>query len=304
MPNFGDARIEGLDDAATELEYADPLEESAEVRALRESPEAQIIHASVLWGQLRGNRDATELKDWTGRLHVNRGTILVRRTLQFEGRTDQLLPRTERSALAFTSLTRPHRDGLIITIIDPTPDADEPLVLSYENRINPEMNARVSVASLLREPQSMLVDRSGNRMLAAAVERGHCGTRIHLTPNSDDTAPSNGFLAGVWRRVGDNRGEILGRVRACNGRNIGHVRGVYGRRQNGRQVFFAKYINLEGRTMGLLRGSYGDGQFTGRWVNRDRERGTVRGYYRSAEAGNRHPDGVFIGTWSEHAEIE
>ena len=75
------------------------------------------------------------------------------------------------------------------------------------------------------------------------------------------------------------------------GEPSGHIRGIYGRRENGEQVFFGKFINREGEFKGIFRGEYGDGHFGGRWIHRAGERGVsvasiVEGVSRS---GDRRP---------------
>ena len=46
--------------------------------------------------------------------------------IAFEEATDRILPRTRRDAIAFQSVTRPHADGLALTVLDPTPSERQP----------------------------------------------------------------------------------------------------------------------------------------------------------------------------------
>ena len=289
-PIFGDLRFEALSLAEVEPELIDPIEGEASVALMLERPDAVVVHAQIHWGQLRFNPDNETPRNWTGFFAVNRGAIIARRTVLFEGRTDNLLPRTDPRALPFTSATLPHHDGLIVTIIDPTPEAPEPLTLAYVNDLpgpaGPEGDhLAVPVRALLDGPRVLTSDDAGNTMVAAA------------TAEAVDLC-DRGHLAGRWHRVAPGRGVFLGQVRGPFGGLRGHVRGIYGERRSGERVFFGKYIDRDGRFRGLLRGTYADGHFEGRWIDRGGDRGVLGGGYRE-DAPGREVGGHFIGAWRE-----
>lgn len=260
----------------------DAVETDAEVIGMLGAPDAVLFHTTAMWGQIPGDRDNDRVYNWTGALSVNRGAIIARSTLRFDGR-DRLLPRDNPRVIAFRSITLPHRDGLRFTIVDPTPEADEPLVLTYTQVDGDTFSAPIS--ALIDEPQSREMDDAGNRIVIFAM------------PQAIDICQS-GFLMGRWHKVAENRGRILGRVVDGQGDVVGHMRGVYGQRDNGDKVFFAKYINRDGQAQGILAGSYDGGHFQGRWHTRDGERGAVRGEYRETLPGPR-VGGHFLGRWAE-----
>ena len=110
---------------------------------------------------------------------------------------------------------------------------------------------------------------------------------------------AHGTLRGRWHRVEDGRGRLIGVVSDAEGEPIGHVRGVYGRRASGEQVFFGKYIDRDGRFRGLFGGGYGEGHFAGRWIVRpDQEHGRLAGFYRETIEGP-ETGGLFLGRWAE-----
>ena len=281
LPAFGDAEL--FTGVAEDEVYVDTMASDPTVVELNEAPDAVLFHTVVRWGQIPGDPDNETIYDWSGFLRVNRGAIVVRRVLAFEPGTDSLLPRDDRAVVPFISYTRPHNDGLIVTIIDPTPEADEPLVLAYANPDGVVFSA--TMRSLVDGPQSLAVDADGNRVVAVAFPRA-----IDLC--------EYGFLAGKWHRVAEGRGRMIGRVANAVGDPLGHIKGIYGRRLNGNQVFFGKYINLDGNFMGIFKGTYADGHFIGRWLHRSGERGALGGEYRETIPGP-EVGGHFLGRWAE-----
>jgi hypothetical protein len=111
-------------------------------------------------------------------------------------------------------------------------------------------------------------------------------------------ACQHGFMMGRWHRVEEGRGRFVGRVVSADGDLRGHVRGIYGVRESGEQVFFGKYIDRDGRAQGIFAGQYDGGTFTGRWRDRSGDRGTLAGRYRESIPGA-ETGGHFIARWSE-----
>ncbi len=280
----------GVDNTFTELgltgvetDVVDPLASDPEVLAMDGDAKAVAFKVTVLWGMMPPDRAATDPYQWDGALSVNRGAILARRTIRFEGRTDEVLPRADRKVVAFRSTTMPHMDGMRLLVIDPTPTATEPLVLTYTGRNG--YTYSVAMRALLDGPQSEAVDENGNRIAAAAEAR-------MVDPCE------HGFIRGRWHKVADGRGRFIGRVANADGEGIGHLRGIYGQRANGNKVFFGKYINKNGVFKGIFRGTYGEGQFHGKWVTRDGEKGALGGEYRESIPGP-ETGGHFLGAWRE-----
>ncbi|MBT8492458.1 MAG: hypothetical protein KJO07_05325 [Deltaproteobacteria bacterium] len=276
--------------AAADLDEVEDVEEEAldptvtdETDEMMNRPDAVLIHGALVWGQFPFNPEFQEPKNWSGRLSVNRGAIVVRQTIAFEPATDRLLPRRSRLFVDFTSVTGPHHDGLRLTIIDPTPEVDQPLEITYSTPDGEVL--RMDVRDLVGEPQRLLTDDLGNHLVGGAVAQA-----------IDNCA--NGFLAGRWHRIGPRGGVLLGRVRGPMGGLRGFMRGLYGQNAEGEKIFFGKYVGLAGQFRGIYAGTYGDGEFRGRWIVRTGDKGVLGGHYRESAPGPRI-GGHFIGRWAE-----
>ena len=333
-PAFGEPEL--FDDGllAEDTEFLDDYDDDPEVSRLRNRQGANSYTLRINWGRLIrtrandstgcGQREIAYL--WNGTLSVDRGAILLKRTIQFE-MGDYIHSRTDRRTLEWTSTTSPSFDGILVQIIDPPmsrPDStgvtDRPP--DYEpNRVTfktPAYTRTFTMDELVRISEVIPVDRCG----VAVSFNGF------LAP---DRLCPKGFLAGIWKPVPpdtvpeppaspgslyyaaddsarggrDIRGHFYGNWIQANGMLAGHVRGVYGVNSEGRQVFFGKYIGLTGRFKGILRGTYGSmsmamyadtaGWFGGDWINRY---GTVRGRLNGHWVSNPNwHRGMFHGKW-------
>jgi hypothetical protein len=279
----------GLDDdfVAADVDdsvaYADALAEDTETVAMIDAPGAVAADLAILWGQLPPDLAPEDyVRDWSGRLSINRGGLIVRRTVRFEPETDRVLPRTDRTEVRFTSVTRPHNDGLLLTVVDPDPSAG-PLVLTYER--DDGASHELVLADLLEGPLVRDVGDDGDRIVAVALRR-------------DRDPCDHGFGRGRWHALRDHLGRMIGRIFDAAGEPIGHIRGAWGRRESGEQVFFGKYIDAEGRFRGIFGGHYRDGEMVGRWLTRGGEHGRLHGMYRESAPGPR-VGGGFVLRWAE-----
>ncbi len=265
-----------------EAAFADPMAQDPAVALMMEGPDAVVARVQILWGQLPPDGQP-DPRNWSGRISISRGALLVRRTLAFDPVTDRILPRTDPRQVDFTSVTAPHVDGLVLAVVDPEPESAEPLTLSYASIADGEVYT-ADLGALLAGP--VVADLGdGNRIAGVALAR-------------PVDACEHGFLRGRWRAVEPGRGVFLGGVADAEGEPIGHVRGIYGRRLNGEQVFFGKYIDREGHFRGIFGGHYRDGEFIGRWLTRNGEHGVLGGHYIENSPGP-HPAGQFAGRWAE-----
>jgi hypothetical protein len=283
-PMFGEAALFESAELAEESDVSDALADDPELVAMGQLPGALRIHTAIQWGQLPVNPAAETVVDWSGTISVNRGAIIVRRVIAFEPALgDSIAPRVDPRSVSFTSTTLPANDGLRLTIIDPTPQAEEPLTLDYSDDTGSVYS--VAVHDLIGAPQSFDIGVEGNRIVAVAMPQldGDC---------------QYGFLRGRWHRVAPNRGRLLGRVRAADGELLGHMRGIYGQRANGNRVFFGKYIGNDGLFRGIFAGRYQDGHFRGLWMNQGGEVGALGGHYRETIPGP-EVGGHFLGRWAE-----
>ncbi len=283
-PLFGEQELFESAQLDSEELYADAMGDDADVAAMQLASGASVVHTVLRWGQIPFNPNAETVVDWSGTLSVNRGAILIRRAVAFERATgDGIEPRQSPQALTFHSTTLPASDGLRLTIIDPTPNSIEPLVLDYSNAEGSVYS--VELSELINAPQSFDVDDEGNRIVAVAISR------------SEDECDS-GTLAGRWHRVAQNRGRLLGQVRDTDGELLGHMKGIYGERANGNRVFFGKYIETDGSFQGIFAGRYQEGHFRGLWLVRGGDAGALGGQYRETIAGP-EVGGHFLGRWAE-----
>jgi hypothetical protein len=285
-PLFGDDALFADAELVDEVAVTDSFRDSDEYVAMDLRPGAVRIHAAIRWGQIPVNRDAVGPVDWSGTLTLNRGALLVRRAVAFEeGTGDRVEARDDIRSVSFRSTTLPASDGLRITIIDPNPLDAEPLRLDYSDASG--LVRSIDIAELLGTPQSFDVDDRGNRIVAVA-----------LRDRRDDANCRSGFLRGRWHQVVRHGGLLLGRVRNAQGEPLGHMRGVYGQRDNGNKVFFGKYIDLDGTFKGIFAGHYRNGHFLGRWMSRSGDIGALGGHYRETIPG---PEigGHFAGRWAE-----
>lgn len=280
-PAFGDA--EAFANAAIEntAEVTDTMDADSEVVSLRGRADVQRLRVAAVWGQLPPDRTADRRRDWSGRIEVSRGAIVVRHRIGFEEATDRIVPRDSRTAVQFQSVTGPFSDGLVLEVLA---DADlAGITLSYV----PDTGARLDLrlADLLAGPVTTERDADGNRIVVTALRR-----------DRDDC--DHGFMRGRWHALRRGVGAFRGIVTDADGTPIGHMRGIYGERRNGEQVFFGKFIDRDGRFRGIFGGHYRDGSFLGRWTTRAGEHGRLGGHYRESIPGP-EVGGVYVGRWAE-----
>jgi hypothetical protein len=274
--DFTAAAIES-DSVATDALAGDPT-----TTAIDRASAAAGFRMLVVWGKLPADRDATASRDWTGSLRLSRGGLIVRRTIAFEDRTDQLLPRVSLDAVGFQSVTRPYVDGLALTVLDPpSPTTTGSQTLTYTSADGASVYT-FDLSQLATGP--IVVDAGdGFQMVAIGVHR-------------QAAACDRGFMRGRWHALSAHLGRFLGVVTDENGAPVGHVRGVYGQRRSGDDALFGKFIDREGHFRGLLAGAFADGQYRARWIDRQGEHGTAHGaYFEGATATAGH----FLGRWAE-----
>lgn len=268
-----------FDAAAIESDTAasDPLE--PDVTAMETTAGVRVRNVAVLWGQLPADPSTTVVRDWSGRLELNRGGMRIRRIVGFEqAMGDRIVPRTDRAVIEFASRTRPHADGLILTIADPEPGTG-PLTLTY----TPADGSAAQVLELRELADGPLVVDAGegNKIIVSARDRDAC---------------DHGIMRGRWHELNERGGVYAGMVADQDGLPIGHVRGLWGQRQDGSQVFFGKYIAPDGSFRGILAGTYANGKLAGRWLTRAGEHGRVGGVYFQHD---QLRGGGFLARWGE-----
>lgn len=280
-PDFGDSATFAAATLEPERAVPDGMDTDAAVTTLRADRAATHLRVALLWGQLPPDRAAATPHDWSGRVTISRGALVVRRVIGFEAATDRVLPRTARDAVAFESQTQPFADGLVLEVLTDATDLST-VSLTYTSR-DGAVSAAVPLAALMAGPQTRDVGADGNRITATALR-------------ADDPC-DRGFVRGRWQALRPGLGRFLGVATDADGAPIGRMRGIWGQRADGGQAFFGKYIDGEGRFRGLMIGSYADGAFHGRWLIGTGDRGLIHGMYR--DGAGEAIGGAFVGRWAE-----
>lgn len=281
-PQFGDTDTFAAASLEADRTVADAMDTDGTIAALRGSASVAHLRVAILWGQLPPDRAATTGHDWTGRIAISRGALVVKRAVGFEGTSDQVLPRVNRDVVQFESTTQPFADGLVLEVLADQADLAT-TTLTYTSR-DGAVTATVPLAALATGPQSKDIDASGNRIIAMQLRT--------------EDACDRGFVRGRWHALRPGLGRFMGVATDADGAPTGHFRGIWGQRKDGAQVFFGKYIDGAGRFRGLMVGSYADGGFHGRWLIGTGDRGLIQGLYREGAAGDTI-GGAFLGRWAE-----
>ncbi len=304
---FGDAALEQAILAEAGEEADDPLAVDPQVAQLEAlavaaddsaaPPRPRVTFLRIVWGVLDSPADTLgaadegpDRVDWTGRIQVDRGLVIVRRVISFERPRDHLLPRLDRRTVDWVSHTGPRSDGLLIEVLEPPVRPDSTGALPPPNRLRfrtAPYSAEFVVEELVGLDATYPVLPEGNA--------------IHFTGFRPDICP-RGFLAGFWQARSDSAGTFRGRWLGLQGRSDGFLRGGYGYDSEGHRVLVGKWIGTGGRFRGLLRGTWepspepGRGRFAGHWVN---AAGTVEGDFGGGFlAAPESPGGFFAGRWA------
>ena len=250
--------------------------------------DARHVRIAVAWGYLRPHPDATETVDWTGSITADHAAIRVLRVLRFEENDAVVRPRTDRSVVEFESQTKPGADGLLLDVI-------------LAPALNPE-RAPVTLTFATGPYTDTLTLEPGMRMekVVKVDEAGHV-VAYHIIRPARDGECVEGFVRGLWQTKDDGEGRALGQLKGqivdADGAVVGNLRGIFGVRKNGHQVWFAKVVDLEGKFLGVVVGKYGEGKLAGLFVGRGRKViGAVHGAISDADGDG---DGGFLGRYTE-----
>ncbi|HET6348055.1 MAG TPA: hypothetical protein VFH88_03130 [Candidatus Krumholzibacteria bacterium] len=279
---------------------------TAEADTVRPDPTRVHRYLMVTWGNLRADSLVTFSTDWSGSLCAENGAVQMVRTIRFDP-ADHLLPRTSRQCVEWVSHTKPHFDGILVSLFHAPCDSlagvttaggmpdslcGDPLSVTFTTG---PLTVTFSQAELANLHKVIPVDEFGN-----AVAFNSIVLMPHECPH--------GFMAGQWKPVADKQyaGIFRGEWMSENGLHAGFLRGIYGQNRRGDNVFFAKWITDSGAFHGIMKGSYGtnpaatadmaDGWYDGVWVSRQLQiAGGVHGVWGH---GNTDTEGGFFrGVW-------
>ncbi|MCK4303710.1 MAG: hypothetical protein KAY24_05690 [Candidatus Eisenbacteria sp.] len=319
-PAFGDAALissASSEELLDENEGYDGLTPDDRMRAEDvERCKRRWYSMTILWGTLApaetyidsiDTSGAAETVIWDGSMTLEHGCIRVVSLVHFEPGEDFLLkPRPGPGELAWQSRTHGYYDGLRVILTVPVDSIsistnNEEVIFTFEAKPIGELSFTLNELEGLDE----IIDvPSSNEQLSFRCMR------------MDRNVHYRGFCGGRWSWAeGDSVGRFKGRWVSATGRPLGYMRGHYGVKSNGEEVFFGKYINESGRFMGFLRGQYEMirdtgkeetqtydevGRFHGGWVQRNGSTiGSVGGHW--TRRGER--PGLFSGLWRSEFAI-
>lgn len=230
-PQFDDERVREHDRAERDV----PMRERPEADA----PDRLRIALSIRYGNLLEDARPVTAR-W--RFAVNAaGGAFLRGQVFVEDNEDPMLARTDRGTVTWqSSVPARDSDGARFVI----GFGEDARGLAIET-------AGLTIGIPLRE----LVDHESMHRTAAGqvYVRAH---RIRADEGSSEQCRGGGIRARATGLGEDGVGSVFGVVTNRDGDRIGHIRGRYGVRADGSQVFFAKLIGLNGNFMARARGTF------------------------------------------------
>ena len=292
-PGFGDPEI--LSDFGEDEDVADLLSTDPQIAKDIEDSLAEVYFLRITWGRLDWDTTAATVINWSGEAQIDKGTLVLLKTIRFEPGDYIHRPRPDRQTLEWTSYTGPHFDGIYIAIVVPPNDTT-----SVEGTLTFTTTPFTKTFSFSELDSINLiypVDQEGN-------EIAFVGHKKQLVPCG------NGFLEGRWIKTALYKGVFKGRWINRDGSLAGHLKGHWGIRKNGQKVFFGKYISRNGAFRGFLKGRWGysdpvgsvdnerQGWFAGEWFDRKHlAKGVLKGHWRAG--GQMGRKGFFGGWWEQ-----
>ncbi len=341
-PAFGEPALFADEFLTEDSPFEDEFARNFDVARLRSREGTRVFMLRIKWGRLLppGDGNSTgcrngDILDWSGSLSIDRGAIILKRTILFEP-GDYIHERQDMRVLEWTSTTggsmtptaRPHYDGILVEIIDPImPDSVDCSGGYGTADYGRDCSSNQVTFTTPHYTRVLTMDELISISELVYVYRCYIGVSFDGFLKVGPPCPQ-GFLSGIWKPVppdttsppppdstysaiaqdddgGEVKGHFYGNWIQENGALAGHLRGVYGINSAGRQVFFGKYIDLSGKFKGILKGTYGSmsyaprgetaGYFEGKWINEHR---TLNGHLRGHWATGVAGPGVFHGRWN------
>lgn len=259
-PGFGDPEL--IASEGDEVEVDDPILTSGAVQEIVNNDATGMYRFRIVWGRIPYDSTVTEATDWSGSLSVGGGALVVRRLIRFEPEQDQLLPRTDRHLVEWTSATTVHNDGIAVDIYLPP---QRPVVdTSYS--VDSSGDSSMILDSLL-PALPMFTFETGPYTRTFTFEELVSLNEVVELDDGNKVAlhalviPRNvcprGIMAGHWGVDDEGNGVYRGRWYASNGRMAGYMRGHYEQNDAGENVFYGKLIDRTGRFEGFIKGVWG-----------------------------------------------
>jgi hypothetical protein len=285
--DFGDSEVAELDLATEDPAASDSFATDPAVTTAEAADDTDVYMALIAWGNVLRGADAPTTV-WDGKVTTNAGSLVVVRAVRFEDATDSLDARATVTEAGFKSTTKGGVDGLVVKLIVTADDkatlGTDKLQVTFETG---PLTKTVDVKEAAWRAGAMV---DGSETLGAA----YLGFKL------SKTGCNQGFLAGRWHTLVDGTaGRLRGRWIDHTGAHAGLLKGLYGKREDGKKVFFGKAIDKVGGFSGFHEGEYADGTFNGSWVSADgTTTGSLEGRYQGAKKLDRK-GGFFAGTWEK-----
>ncbi|MCA9516452.1 MAG: hypothetical protein KC635_16040 [Myxococcales bacterium] len=250
-----------------------------------EGPDVIARTVLFVWGKPIADPDFEATTTWRGGITTSVGRVRPLRKVRFEA-TDHLVRDGDPQIVAFSTVTGPHHDGVLVRLVVPRRMASLGGTLSFRTGV---FQKSVPIADLLDGyHEAFRVDDAGNALLVSTVMAHRC---------------PHGLMRLRWERK-DARGGIFGgKVFGHDGALVGRVAGVWGK-VGERRLFKGFFLGPMNERRGVLKGSYAPfpdgvdadgGAFRGVWTLRGREvQGVLAGMYRVAAEGG---EGMAQGHW-------
>jgi hypothetical protein len=282
QPAFGDPSLEAT--GTEEATFTDPMLSSASADSLMNDSTSGWYHFRAIWGHLRLDSAESTVTDWTGKLEINRGALILRRVIGFED-NDHILPRTDPKVIEWVSQTKQHHDGIAVDIfvrrprpiLDTTLDSvmhiDTTMVIDSMHDTMMTVDTVTEIHTVVDTiwpdlpPVELTFQTPPYSRTFTLAELMKLDTIVTLADSNEvafwgmrfyrEVCP-RGFLAGNWGdKDSTGLGFFHGRWINRFGNVSGYFRGHYGVDENGKSVFFGKWIDSAGNFEGFLRGAWG-----------------------------------------------
>lgn len=279
--------LDEMPDAFDESEAPTATEEDGDDVLPADVEEPNVLRRTIrlVWGQPVFNASVPTATDWAGKVSVDAGVLRVLRKVRFEPNTDSLVPDGNPQTVSFTSMTKPHHDGLVLRIAIPR-DKVEGATLTFETDV---FTRTVAIANLL----------DGFHEVRRADDLGNI-VRLDTVP---DHPCDHGLAVGHWKRLDARGGAFGGRVMNDEGAAIGYWMGLW-QKVDGKRRLKGVYLNNNKEFLGTLRGSWRPfpteggltgGAFRAHWRKNDGEvQGIIVGTY---TVGDEAGQGAVMGRW-------
>lgn len=244
-PAFGDSEL--AESVESETEFEDSVRDLPVVADLIADSTVRAFAVTVTWGVLRAPADVPSndlpdapVVDWSGRIAITRGALVLNRVLDFEAGDLISLPRENPQTLEWRSETGVDFDGLRMVVYLPGRGPIHDDVMEIET---PLFSARFDARQLLD--------------LDVAETFDEVSQQIRVQAFALDRMPSHlGFANGEWTPAdADGQGTFSGRWIDSSGAITGFVHGVYGVR-DGERLLFGKLIDRGGAFLGFVSGEW------------------------------------------------